>query len=39
VILIMDLPFSGSQRVEPEPFVRLLQRMDQVGQQATEGGY
>jgi hypothetical protein len=38
VILIMDLPFSGSQRVEPEAFVRLLQRMDQMGQQATDGG-
>jgi hypothetical protein len=39
VILILDHPFSGSHRVEPEPFVRLLQRINQVGQQATEGGY
>jgi hypothetical protein len=38
VILIMDHPFAGSLRVEPEPFVRLLQHMDQVEQQATERG-
>jgi Protein of unknown function (DUF4239) len=38
VILIMDHPFAGSLRVEPEPFVRLLQHMDEVEQQATERG-
>jgi Protein of unknown function (DUF4239) len=39
VILILDHPFAGSVRVEPEPFVQLLQRMDQVVQQATDRGF
>jgi Protein of unknown function (DUF4239) len=39
VILILDNPFAGSLRVEPEPFVQLLQRMDQVVQQATKRGF
>jgi hypothetical protein len=38
VILIMDHPFAGRYRVEPEPFVRLLQHMDWVVLQATHGG-
>jgi hypothetical protein len=38
VILIMDHPFAGSFRVESEPFVRLLQHMDQAVQQTTDGG-
>jgi Protein of unknown function (DUF4239) len=36
VILILDHPFAGSYRVEPEAFVRLLQRIDQVGQRASD---
>jgi hypothetical protein len=39
VILILDHPFAGSVRVEPEPFAQLLQRMDQVVRQATERGF
>jgi hypothetical protein len=38
VILIMDHPFAGRYRVEPEPFVRLLQHMDWVVLQQTHGG-
>ena len=38
VILIMDHPFAGRYRVEPEPFVRLLQHIDQVMPQTTSGG-
>ncbi len=38
VILIMDHPFAGRYRVESEPFVRLLQHMDQVVLQANERG-
>ena len=38
VILIMDRPFAGSVRVESEPFVRLLQRVDRLGLQTTAGG-
>jgi len=37
VILIMDHPFAGPYRVEPAPLVRLLQHMDQVVLQATDG--
>jgi hypothetical protein len=29
VILLLDHPFAGSVRLEPKPFVRLLQRIDQ----------
>jgi Protein of unknown function (DUF4239) len=36
VILILDHPFAGSYRVGPEAFVRLLQRIDQVGQRASD---
>jgi hypothetical protein len=36
--LILDHPFAGSIRVEAEPLVRLLQHMDQVVLQATDGG-
>jgi hypothetical protein len=35
---IMDHPFAGRYRVEPEPFIRLLQHMDWVVLQATHGG-
>jgi hypothetical protein len=38
VILILDHPFAGSIRVQAEPLVRLLQHMDQVVLQATDGG-
>jgi hypothetical protein len=38
VILIMDHPFAGSLRVNPEPFVRLLWHMDEVEQQTTNAG-
>ena len=38
VILILDHPFAGSFRVEPEPFVRVLQRVDQLGPQSPERG-
>ncbi|HSF32327.1 MAG TPA: hypothetical protein VLK82_17885 [Candidatus Tectomicrobia bacterium] len=36
VILMLDRPFAGSLRVEPEPFVRLLGHLDQVAQQTAE---
>jgi hypothetical protein len=39
VILILDHPFTGSHRVEPEPFVQLLEYMDQMVQQAPEGSF
>jgi Protein of unknown function (DUF4239) len=39
VILIMDHPFAASIRVESEPFVRLLQRIDQVVLPATEKSF
>jgi hypothetical protein len=38
VILIMDNPFAGRYRVDPEPFGHLLEHMDQVALQATHGG-
>jgi hypothetical protein len=37
VILLMDLPFVGCLRVNPGPFVQLLQSLDQQVPQATEG--
>jgi hypothetical protein len=39
VILIMDHPFGESVRVEPEPFVRLLQRVDHMVLQAPRGAF
>lgn len=39
VILLMDHPFAGAMRLEPEPFVRMLQRMDQQGPLGTDGGF
>jgi Protein of unknown function (DUF4239) len=38
VILILDHPFAGGFRVEPEPFVRVLQRVNQLGPQSPESG-
>jgi Protein of unknown function (DUF4239) len=36
VILILDHPFAGSIRIESEPFVELLQRVNQAVLQITE---
>ena len=38
VILILDHPFAGSFRVEPEPFVRVLRRVNQLAPQPPEKG-
>jgi Protein of unknown function (DUF4239) len=38
VILILDHPFAGSFRVEPEPFVRVLRRVDQLVPQIPAKG-
>jgi Protein of unknown function (DUF4239) len=39
VILILDHPFAGSFRVEPEPFVRVLRREDQGVPQTPAKGF
>ena len=39
VILILDHPFAGSFRVESEPFVRVLRRMNQLAPQTPEQGF
>jgi hypothetical protein len=39
VILILDHPFAGSFHVEPEPFVRVLRRVDQLVPQPPEKGF
>ena len=38
VILILDHPFAGSFRVESEPFVRVLRRVNQLVPQTPEKG-
>jgi hypothetical protein len=35
----LDHPFAGRYRVESEPFMRLLQHIDQVALQTSERGF